>query len=464
MRPVLLLEVNEVPLRVYQKYAGDPRFPNIRKLLNESVQLDTLISDEGELSPWCTWPTIHRGMSKRDHGIFHLGQDPATFRGTPIWDEYLKRGLSVGVFGSLQSWPPKDPGAGGFYIPDTFAPSPECRPNWIEPIQALNLGLVRENGRVMVDGLVSHALNPGLWLSLIRAGVRPSTLARSFFQVVREKFQPMFRQRRVSFQALLFWDIFRGLYNPLRPPAFATFFTNHIASVEHRFWNHVFPEDFSAKPANREHLATMDFAIKIADEILGEAFEWRRQNPEIILVVANSMGQGARVSKKHEGFELSVKNISQLFSTLGVPPGLKQNLAMAPQLTFDVENSIDPALFVQKLSALTCRSGRKILLCESLNKTVTVSVSTPPSNEIEGDVFLLGGREVGISELGMERLAVDPGTAYHVPEGQIFVQGLETSSLPKKKLVPAEDVKSLLLAWAEISPSDTYGKTPEIRV
>ena len=110
MRPVLMLEINEVPLRVYEKYALDSRFPHITRLLKNSQLVDTLISDEGELSPWCTWPTIHRGLSKQEHGVIHLGQDPATFRGTPIWDEYLQSGHAVGVFGSLQSWPPRDPG------------------------------------------------------------------------------------------------------------------------------------------------------------------------------------------------------------------------------------------------------------------------------------------------------------------------------------------------------------------
>src|SRR5688572_18284294 len=69
MRPVLLLEINEVPLRVWKKYAANPRFPSIGRFLRESRLVETEVSDDGELSPWCTWPTFHRGLPKKEHGI-----------------------------------------------------------------------------------------------------------------------------------------------------------------------------------------------------------------------------------------------------------------------------------------------------------------------------------------------------------------------------------------------------------
>ena len=450
MRPVLLLEVNEVPLRVFRKYSADPRFPNLRKFVESSLLVETLITDEGELSPWCTWPTIHRGLKKKDHGILHLGQDPATFHGTPIWEEYLKRGESVGVFGSLQSWPAKEPGSGGFYVPDTFSATSECHPAWIEPIQSFNLGLVRENGREMSKGLSTTMFRPKLWVSLLRAGIRPRTLLRSAVQIVRERVNPAFRQRRVSFQAQLFWDIFRRLYSAKNPPAFSSFFTNHIASVEHRYWHHVFPEDFKSRerPVGQEHAATMDYAVKILDEILAEAMEWRRQNPELILIVANSMGQGPRVSKQHQGFELMIKDIPRLFSLLGIPAGVKQNLAMAPQLTFDVGSHIDPNEFIRLLDGVTCLNGRKLLYCDHQNRTVTVTVFTPPAEEIECNRVLVAGRELPFSETGISRISIEPGTAYHVPEGLIFVQGISGDAIPAQQPIPAESAKALMLSWA----------------
>src|SRR5690349_12704812 len=114
VRPVLLLEINEVPWRMIDRAMANARFGTIRRFFNASKTYTTISRDKGELSPWITWPSLHRGMSNTEHGIQNLGQDVATFRGTPIWDEYRARGLDIGVCGSLQSWPPRDPGPGGF--------------------------------------------------------------------------------------------------------------------------------------------------------------------------------------------------------------------------------------------------------------------------------------------------------------------------------------------------------------
>ena len=72
------------------------------------------------------------------------------------------------------------------------------------------------------------------------------------------------------FQTLLFWDVFRKHYNPLVPPGYASFFTNHIAGVMHRYWKDVFPEDFpeSAREAAPSREPLMRFALSILDDIL----------------------------------------------------------------------------------------------------------------------------------------------------------------------------------------------------
>jgi hypothetical protein len=463
MRPVLLLEINEVPLKMYRKYAADPRFPHVRELFESFDLVETLNTDPGELSPWCTWPTLHRGLPKEKHGVHYLGQDPATYKGTAIWDEILQRGHSVGIFGSLQSWPPREPGPGGFYVPDTFAPTAECRPAWLEPVQALNLGLVRENGRVMSEGLGARVLNPRLVLAFLRAGVRFRTLASAALQLVMERIRPSYRQRRVTFQARLFWDIFRKLYSAEHPPEFSTFFTNHVASVEHRYWNHVFPEQFERerRPAAREHLATMDFAMRTVDDILAEAISWQKRNPGLVLVVANSMGQDARVSRKHNGYELMFDDVTKLFAVLGIPAGVKQNLAMAPQLCFDLAGLIEPEKFMALLGTFKCATGRPVLLCDNRNQTVTVTVDTPPVKDLDAGALSANGRSITLEEAGMRRITIEAGTAYHVPEGELFVRGIPKARLPGKRPLPAHEVKAVLMDWAELgefSPAGTAGE------
>jgi hypothetical protein len=157
VRPVLLLEMNEIPWRLLDRALGDPRWPHLQAFFASAQTYTTVTPDEGELSPWVTWPSFHRGIPNTEHGIANLGQDVATYRGVPLWQEYRARDLSVGVCGSMQSWPPLEPGPGGFYIPDTFAHDERCVPSYLEPLQRFNLSLVRKNGLVVRDhGLFSE--------------------------------------------------------------------------------------------------------------------------------------------------------------------------------------------------------------------------------------------------------------------------------------------------------------------
>src|SRR6266851_6960648 len=97
LRPILLLEINEVPWKVVDRFVEDPRLPHLRDFFRSSRTYTTRSADIGELSPWITWPSLHRGINNTEHGIKNLGQDPATFGGKPIWEEYRERGYSIGI-------------------------------------------------------------------------------------------------------------------------------------------------------------------------------------------------------------------------------------------------------------------------------------------------------------------------------------------------------------------------------
>ena len=85
----------------------------------------------GELSPWVTWPTMHRGVPNVEHEITDLGQNLTNVnKEFPSVQNILAgQGIKVGVFGSLQSYPlPKNLDNFSFYVPDTFAAGEECFP------------------------------------------------------------------------------------------------------------------------------------------------------------------------------------------------------------------------------------------------------------------------------------------------------------------------------------------------
>ena len=124
--PLILYELNEVPWRVWDWYVARRPDGAIARLLRESATFTTVTRDEGELHPWSTWPTLHRGVDNRQHHILFLNQDKSCADAFPtVWETAAQAGVRVGVFGSLQSYPVPESGNYAFYVPDTFAPGPE---------------------------------------------------------------------------------------------------------------------------------------------------------------------------------------------------------------------------------------------------------------------------------------------------------------------------------------------------
>ena len=60
----------------------------------------------------------------------------------------MELGIRVGVFGSMQSWPVPVESKYCFYIPDTFAQSPETQPKSYSSYQSINLRQTRADGAV----------------------------------------------------------------------------------------------------------------------------------------------------------------------------------------------------------------------------------------------------------------------------------------------------------------------------
>tara|TARA_Y100000589_G_C27172389_1_gene637275 strand:- start:1463 stop:1804 length:342 start_codon:yes stop_codon:yes gene_type:complete len=60
---IILYELNEVPRRLFNHYVAE--FPNsaFAQIANEGEVFDTYNYDDGELHPWSTWPTVHRGFN-----------------------------------------------------------------------------------------------------------------------------------------------------------------------------------------------------------------------------------------------------------------------------------------------------------------------------------------------------------------------------------------------------------------
>ena len=450
-RPILLLEINEVPWRLIDHYRQHPALPSLRRFFANSETYSTQTVDSGELSPWITWPTFHRGMPQTEHQIQFLGQDPMTFKGTPIWEEFRKQGHSIGICGSLQSWPPIDPGANGFYVPDTFAHDAACIPSYIEPFQRFNLRQTNENGRVISEaGLINRDFF-SLMASLPRLGITPQSIFKIVKQLIGERFNRDLTARRPTFQTIVLWDIFKALYHPKRAPAFSTFFTNHVASAMHRYWHHVFPEDFGETYQGQKlpHQETMLFAMAELDRILGDAMAMREANPELILIFASSMGQAAKVWGKFNGYAFAISDIPALMATAGLSAGqFTPLLAMVPQVAVEVPDLSHREALKKALRQFKTYSGKDLFLVDEISKSISISIITPRIPDIEAGELVYQGARIKWKQAGIQAHRVEVGTAYHVPEGALAIFGNNAVPSDLRASILATEAKDLIMTLA----------------
>lgn len=459
MTPILLLEINEIPWRLIDRYIDRPEYPHIRAFFAGSHHFTSRAVDTGELSPWVTWPSLHRGMNNEQHGIRNLGQDPSTFKGKPIWQDVREAGGSIGICGSMQSWPPIDPGPGGFYVPDTFAHDATCIPAYLNPLQAFNLEQVRNNARVVNDGLPPARNKLALMSALVRSGIRARTIYRIMAQLFGERFDSNLRLRRPIYQTVLFWDVLRKQFNAASPPAFSTFFTNHIAGVMHRYWCDVFPEDFpDRKPRIGESQEPlMHFALRVLDQMLADVLAWARANPHLVVIFASSMGQGAVHRDYHEGVEILVNELPVLMQHAGLgTDDYRLLLAMVPQVAVEVRDSVKRRTAKTLLESAATGNGERFISVQEVGVSLSISVATPSLAAIKTDCVRIDSRELTWNAAGFRQEVIDPGTGYHIPEGTLVVYTSANDAIPllqDRLTVQADRLKSWMLDIGRRGPS-----------
>tara|TARA_B000000532_G_scaffold241842_1_gene234852 strand:- start:993 stop:2363 length:1371 start_codon:yes stop_codon:yes gene_type:complete len=455
MSEILVLEINEVPWKVINKFRADAKYQNIIKFFNRSENYTTYCVDKkGMLDPWVIWPTIHRGMGYKLHNIKNLGQDVSTFKGEPIWEVFLKKKYSIGVFGSLQSWPPKDPGQKGFYLPDTFAHNADCYPKSLKKFQEFNLQQVSKNGKVINKNSIYNISGIITFLSLPFLSVKMSTIIKIIFQMLSEIFLKRRLAFRPTFQTLIAWDIFKGQYLK-KQTYFSTFFTNHIANIMHRYWDHIFSEKFSN--SINEHRQTMEHAMKVLDNILGDVMHFCKNNKNLSIYFISGMGQDKVYHPEHEGYEAKIKDIFTLCNFLGLDKNkYTALLAMVPQIALEITDEKLRKNFCNKLGSIFTLSNKRLFSILEEGNSLSISILTPKlcdfkSNEL---VFKDNGNEkiIKFEDIGVEILKMDAGQAYHIPEGilSIYSENISSTRRVDTDIIKTDQIKSIILKHAGI--------------
>ncbi len=420
MKKIILFELNEVPFEIIDHFIKKNPNSTLAKTLPSCKQYKTVTKDQGHLHPWVTWPTLHRGIPNTKHFIKDFGEDLSEVNKQfpSLWSILKRNQINTGVFSSMHSYPvPKDYKEYSFYIPDPFAASSETHPKSIQSFQDFNLKMSRKSGRNVDTGIdKKSALKMGLSLPFI--GIKPSSILEILKQLQLETKHDWIKTRRRVYQSLLSFDVFMKLLNK-KQPDFCTYFTNHVASIMHRYWAATFPEQFNKDNLLNKWINTykdeVDFAMSIFDKFLLKLTQFVDKNNNYTLIVASSMGQKA-TSAEIVKSEVYLKNIASFMRFLGLNDNeWEQKPAMHPQYNVQVNEKLIEKMQTQ-LSKIKIGENPINFRCKEGG---FFSIDFGQINLEEATLFF-ENQIYNFDSIGLENQAIDEGmagTAYHIPEG-----------------------------------------------
>lgn len=445
MKKLILFELNEVPQKVIDYYCQ--RAPNSWLAVHypQFKKFNSYSENPHHLNPWNTWPTVHRGVDSGQHEILDLNQNlDAQNKDFPaVWDVLSKAGVKVGVFGSLHSYPiPSIQNNVAFHVPDVFALTEECIPSKVNSFQALNLNLSRKSARN-----VSKAVPKRKMIELaIKApvlGFKMKTVSKISKQLVEERKASWKSTRRRTHQANLSFDIFFKLLKN-RKPDFSTFYTNHVAACQHRYWAAAFPDAYHENYYEEDWIARYDgeimYALNAADEMLSRLDAFIRKQPNYELIIASSMGQDA-VKARPIHSQLYITDYKQFFQQFGIKE-VQQLPAMLPQFNFKL--SEENLQSFQKSARHTFINGKALRIRVHEKGVVAVEMGHINQREI---VMTINDTNIRPSDSGLSNVKIEDHsstTADHIPEGIFYsyhpanpISHLNATVVPTKEIFPS---------------------------
>lgn len=458
MTKLILFELNEVPFRILDYYRQARPNSWLAKNFGSLKKFETYSENIGHLSPWNTWPTVHRGVANDRHYISDFNQDLSEVNREfpPVWDILTKHGVKTGVFGSFHSYPlPHDLTNYDFYVPDVFAAGSECFPESIEVFQDVNLKLSRESAR-NVDRSVPFGQIARLVGKVADLGFRPSTMLDIGGHLAQERLTPWKATRRRTYQSVIAFDVFFKLLRH-RKPDFVTFFTNHVASSMHRYWAALFPEDYENPKYEQDWIETYGgeilFAMDKTDAMLARLGGFVASNPDHKLLITSSMGQNAVECEPIET-QLYVDDKIKFMALLGVAADDFEPLpSMLPQFNFAIADGRS-AEVEQKLESLTV-NGEPVVFRRLAGKGFAVDLG---QQNLKETMISVGGTHIELAQTGLKNVIIEDrssSTAYHIPEGHLFIYHPSfTNSEFASDQMPTAEIAPLILTNFGITPAN----------
>jgi hypothetical protein len=423
---LLLVELNEITWRLLDPLVEQGELPAFAELIQRGARATSMAPEvPPDLDPWISWMTVYTGRPSSEHGVKFLEQPPETVNGPRLWDIAADAGRSVGIFGSIMSWPPRTD-IRGFWVPGTFSPSQETFPVSLEPIQALNLTYTRAHKPLAEKKRRLSKL--GLIWKLRGLGLRSSTLAEIASFYARRTCGLGREWEKVSLQPLVNLDFFAALWAKHQPD-FATFHSNHVAHYQHRYWRAHDPTPFLEQPSaeeKRKYREAVRFGYRSADRLLARML--RLVGPDTIIVIASGLGQQPYVNEEFRDGRsvVRLRDIHQVLELIGVGKDCEPYSVMAPQWNLRMKSPAGLARAERALKgAYYGTPDRPLFSYLVAGDTICVNVYQKLPRPINGDtdcVFPESDRRVKMRDLCAEKDPT-PKQGNHDQAGVLILAG-----------------------------------------
>ena len=444
-KKIILYELNEVPDVVFERYCK--KSASFKKLLNKFSRYKTKSFDKIPLSPWITWSTVHRGVTYEKHKIQNLGQDVSKQNKLypPLWTELKNNGYKVGVYGSMHSNKmPSNISDYKFYIPDPFSDHSKCYPFKLEPIQDFQLKLARSSSRNVQRSFFKQ-VSLKLVLAFFKSGVRISTYIDLIKQLIHEKVDKNKVNRRRVYQSIINFDIFYSLLKSTSPD-FCSFFTNHVASAMHRYWEAAYPKDFDGQnKQNKEWIYSykdeVDFAMAKVENQLNRLVKYANSRSNYEIWVCTSMGQAPVINYLPVKTQLYITNPKRFLQFLGFDDNLFEIMpAMMPRCTFKSKKEL-----IKELSETLQGFLLDNKKCELMEIENSLTIKIDYINKIPRITF--NQKDACLEEAGLAIVKIDDNSgssAYHIPEGVLLIYGSDSNRFNDMGTIATDKIKELI--------------------
>jgi hypothetical protein len=404
---LLVVEFNEVSPLLFEQAAAEMNLPNLKRLLAlEHAQTTT--EDEVEhqgLDPWVQWVGVHTGQPTSEHNIRRLGLTTVQ-TDRQIWQELGRRGHRWGVWGVMNGPRGEAPGC-DFFMPDPWSFEERAYPEALNDLLALPrysatnyLEIDRKAALAAALRLVRYFLPPTRWPTAMRTVTK---LVRSLGDAGANvhTFSTLF-----DYVSVLVFSELRGRQRP----DFSLIFLNHVAHLQHQFWNREGPLD-----------PNMRFGLRIADEVVGMLLDSRQPGEAILF--ANGMRQRNVVG---EGFYVYRQTHPQrAIDGLGVVGGrVEQCMTHDAHILFDDAANADRAM--QILAACKLPDGAGVFYVERVHPT-KLFYQLAFDNEVSGDTMIQG--PAGAVRFGELFELICARTGAHEQRGDVFFDGIQVPSV-----------------------------------